>query len=107
MLQAAFAERDAADWLAGCAEAGIPVAPINDVGEVFADAQVAHRGLRLDLPHPLAGLVPLVASPLRMSETPPRYERPPPILGQDNAEVLAELGLDESEISRLRDDGII
>jgi crotonobetainyl-CoA:carnitine CoA-transferase CaiB-like acyl-CoA transferase len=107
MLQAAFAERDAADWLAGCAEAGIPAAPINDVGEVFADAQVVHRGLRLDLPHPLAGLVPLVASPLRMSETPPRYERPPPTLGQDTADVLVELGLDEAEIDRLREDGII
>jgi crotonobetainyl-CoA:carnitine CoA-transferase CaiB-like acyl-CoA transferase len=107
LLGKAFRERDGADWIAGCVEAGIPAGLINDLGEVFEDAQVRHRGLRLELPHPLAGVVPLVASPLRLSATPVGYGRPPPTLGQHTAEVLAEVGLGPEEIASLREDGII
>ena len=61
--------------------AGVP-GPINDLAQVFADPQVQARGLRVELPHPLAGTVPQVASPIRLSETPVEYRNPPPTLGQ-------------------------
>ncbi|MDZ7829711.1 MAG: CaiB/BaiF CoA-transferase family protein [Halofilum sp. (in: g-proteobacteria)] len=49
--------------------AGIPCGPINRIDEVFADPQVQARGMQVDAPHPLAGTVPLVGSPLKMSAT--------------------------------------
>ena len=48
----------------------MPCGPINTLDQVFADPQVVARGMRIDLPHPTAGSVPQVASPLRYSATP-------------------------------------
>jgi formyl-CoA transferase len=66
------------------------------------------RGLRVDLPHPSGGTVKLVGSPMRMSATPPQYDRPPPLLGQHTDEVLREvLGKGEQDIADLRSKGVI
>jgi formyl-CoA transferase len=90
-------------WVDGLEGAGVPCGPINDLAQAFADPQVAARALRVDLPHPLAGMVPLVANPIKMSATAPVYERPPPTLGQHTDEVLRELaGVDEAELRHLR-----
>jgi crotonobetainyl-CoA:carnitine CoA-transferase CaiB-like acyl-CoA transferase len=88
--------------------AGVPCGPINRLGEVFEDPQVQHRGLRIDLPHPAAGSVPLVANPIRLSATPLEYAAPPPLLGQHTNEILQELlGLQDDQLIRLRDDRVI
>ena len=86
----------------------MPCAPINDLAQVFADPQVRHRSLRLELPHPSAGMVPLVANPIRLSETPIHYEAPPPLLGQHTDEILREqLGFDAAAIAELRRRGVV
>jgi len=60
------------------------------------------------VPHPTAGTVPMVASPMRFSATPIAYEVPPPTLGQHTAEVLAKrLSMSAEEIERLKRDGIV
>jgi crotonobetainyl-CoA:carnitine CoA-transferase CaiB-like acyl-CoA transferase len=59
--------------------------------------------MTVELPHPVAGTVRLVASPIKLSSTPVRYERAPPLLGADTDEVLREFGLDDAEIQSLRD----
>jgi crotonobetainyl-CoA:carnitine CoA-transferase CaiB-like acyl-CoA transferase len=74
-------------------EAGVPCSPINTVPEVFADAQIIHRRMLRDLPHPTAGRVPQVVSPLNFAAAPLAFDRPPPLLGQHSAEILRELGL--------------
>jgi len=100
--------RSVAEWVALLEPLGIPVGPINDLAQVFTHPQVRHRGMRLDLPHPLSGSVPQVASPIKMSATPPSYAAPPPLLGQHTREVLRErLGLSDEELDRLQANGTI
>ena len=67
----------------------------------------AEPRMRIELPHPLAGTVPLVANPIKMSATPLRYEVAPPMLGQHTREVLGRLGIDERELEALARDGVI
>ena len=73
--------------------AGVPAGPINSVRDVFADAQVVHRGLRIDLDAPgtVTGSVPSVRTPIRFSDASLSLSRPSPRLGQHTAEVLREI----------------
>jgi formyl-CoA transferase len=102
LLEPIVRARPVAFWVKELEAVGVPCGPINNIAQALADPQVAARSLRIDLPHPLAGAVPLVANPIKLSATPPAYERPPPTLGQHTTEVLRECGLEEAEIERLR-----
>ncbi|HTR20108.1 MAG TPA: CaiB/BaiF CoA-transferase family protein [Gemmatimonadales bacterium] len=103
-----LAGRPAATWVAELEQRGVPCAPINDVAQVFSEPQVRHRGMRVELPHPVAGTVPLVGSPIRLSETPVNYRRAPPLLGEHTDMILRErLGMSAGEITRLRSAGVI
>jgi formyl-CoA transferase len=96
------------EWIAALEEAGVPCGPINQLHEVFDDPQVKARGMEVGLPHPAAGEVKLVASPMRLSETPVQYRNPPPMLGQHTAEILATvLGYSEQDIATLSGKGVI
>jgi crotonobetainyl-CoA:carnitine CoA-transferase CaiB-like acyl-CoA transferase len=99
--------RTVAEWVALLEPIGVPVGPINDLAQAFAQPQVKSRGLQFELPHPLAGTVPSVANPIKMSATPPRYESAPPLLGQHTQEVLGRFGVDERELQALARDGVI
>jgi crotonobetainyl-CoA:carnitine CoA-transferase CaiB-like acyl-CoA transferase len=75
---------------------------------VFEDVQVRHRGLQVDIPHPAGVDVPTVASPMRFSDTPVEYDRPPPLLGQHTREVLATvLGKTDADLDALAAAGVI
>jgi crotonobetainyl-CoA:carnitine CoA-transferase CaiB-like acyl-CoA transferase len=103
MLSEVFAKRSKREWLELLEAAGVPNGPINDIAQVFEEPQVKARGVRIELEHPAAGALPMVASPMRFSATPPDYKRAPPVLGQHTAEVLREvLGKSEAEIEKLR-----
>jgi crotonobetainyl-CoA:carnitine CoA-transferase CaiB-like acyl-CoA transferase len=94
-------ERD--HWLEQLERVGVPAGPINTLDQVYEDPQVLARGMRLDLPHPAAGTVPVAASPLRFSGSPVVYDRPAPMLGQHTEQVLRErLGLSKEDIAALR-----
>ena len=96
------------EWIDLLEAVTVPCGPINNMKEVFEDPQVRHRKLRVDLPHPLGGVAPVVASPLRLSETPVEYHRAPPTLGQHNEEILKDLlGRSDTDLQRLKDAGIV
>ncbi len=100
--------RSRADWIARLEAVGVPCGPINNVAEVFNNPQVQARQAAVDLPHPLAGKVKLVRSPMRLSVTPALAERAPPLLGQHTDEVLRELlRRSDEDIARLRAQGAI
>ncbi len=85
----------------------MPCGPINDLAGVFADPQVLHRGLRVDLPHAAGGTAPQVANPIRLSATPVEYRHAPPLLGQDTETILKELGRSTEDIAALRTAGVV
>jgi crotonobetainyl-CoA:carnitine CoA-transferase CaiB-like acyl-CoA transferase len=108
LIEEIMAERDSDAWLADLEHAGIPNGPINSLDNVFANPQLQHRGMRVELAHGTAGRVPLVASPLRLSATPVEYQRPPPALGEHTAAVLGELlGKNAESLIELRAKGVI
>jgi crotonobetainyl-CoA:carnitine CoA-transferase CaiB-like acyl-CoA transferase len=101
-IGAALKARTTAAWITSLSAAGVPCGPINDIAQAFAEPQVRHRQLRLDLPHP-AGSVPSVRNPVRYSRSALEYRRAPPLLGEHTEEVLSErLGLTTAELARLR-----
>ena len=100
--------RSTREWIALLESVGVPCGPINNIAEVFADPQVQARGLQFSMPHPAAGDIPLVASPIRLSDTPVQYRTAPPPLGQDTRAVLAEvLGLSPQAMDDLADKGVL
>jgi formyl-CoA transferase len=108
LLEAIFRERDAQEWITPLERAGVPCGPINDIAQALDHPQVKHRGMRIDLPHPQAGSVPLVANPMKFSETPVTYRQAPPLLGEHTREILVQrLGRDPAEIDALAQRGVI
>jgi crotonobetainyl-CoA:carnitine CoA-transferase CaiB-like acyl-CoA transferase len=107
ILAGLLAERPSRAWIDALEAAGVPCGPINDLAQVFEDPQVRARGMRVEVPHPLAGKIPVVGSPIRLSETPVEYGAPP-LLGQHTTEVLrGVLGMADAEIDELRRAGVI
>jgi crotonobetainyl-CoA:carnitine CoA-transferase CaiB-like acyl-CoA transferase len=87
--------------------AGVPCGPINAVPQVFEDPRIVHRRMLRSLPHPAAGAVPQVVSPMNFAEAPLAFDRAPPLLGQHTAEVLGEIGLGRAEIEALAARGVV
>lgn len=97
-------------WVAGLEKSGVSCGPINTLQQVFDDPQIRAREMRLQMAHPATGAKPvdMIASPMKMSSTPPEYRHAPPLLGQHTDEVLGELlGMQASDLQALRDQAII
>lgn len=108
LLQAMTLKKNRSEWIEALDHANVPCGPINNLEEVFGNEQVIARNIKMDMPHPTGGTVPLVRSPMRLSATPVVENRPPPLLGQHTSEILKErLGLSDSEIDILKNKGVI
>ncbi|MDD9876987.1 MAG: CaiB/BaiF CoA-transferase family protein [Magnetovibrio sp.] len=109
-LREIVAAKSSAHWLGGLEARNVSCGPINDLEQVFADPQIEARGMKLHMDHPATGTqgLDMVASPMRLSATPPSYRHPPPMLGQHTDEVLRELiDASDDEIAAWRADGVI
>ena len=110
ILNEVMRQNPSAYWLEELEKNKITCGPINNIDQVFADAQVVARDMRIEMNHPATGGEPvsLIGSPSKMSITEVSYRHAPPMLGQHTEEVLEELlGLDAAECNRLREQGVI
>ncbi|WP_295374400.1 CaiB/BaiF CoA-transferase family protein [uncultured Pseudacidovorax sp.] len=100
--------RTMSEWVVLMEANNVPCGPINNIAQVFDDPQVQHRGMRVSLPHATGAQAPAVASPIRLSDTPLRYERAAPVLGEHTEAVLgSHLGLSPDRLAELRSMGAI
>ena len=113
-MEALTRTRSTADWIALLEDKAVPCGAINDIGQAFADAQVQARGLKLNqalapaiIDDTAIESIASVASPLRLSGTPPVLHRAPPMLGEHTDEVLAGLGLAADVVAGLRAQGVV
>src|SRR5881296_3650015 len=105
LIENIFQERPHDQWLSRLREARLPHGEVKGVGEVLAHPQVIARRLIRDMESPV-GRVPVIASPLRLSNSPSRLDRIP-ALGEDTVAILGEIGYTDGEIERLRQDHVI
>jgi crotonobetainyl-CoA:carnitine CoA-transferase CaiB-like acyl-CoA transferase len=95
-------------WIERLIAAGVPCGSVRDLHEVFSDPQVRERQMFIQLEHAKAGLLKLVGTPLKFSETPAALRTPPPLLGQHtDAVLMRDLGLTSERVATLRTEGVI
>ena len=110
ILRPIIAAQPSKFWLEGLEKNNVSCGPINRLDQVFSDPQYIARGMNLEMPHPATGTRPvrMVASPIKLSETPVDYRYAPPMLGQHTDEVLRDLlGMADGDIAGLRERGVI
>jgi crotonobetainyl-CoA:carnitine CoA-transferase CaiB-like acyl-CoA transferase len=107
LMDAVLQTRTKAQWIAAFDAAGVPVGPVNTIGEALAHPQTLARGMVVDLVHREAGATRALGCPIHFSETPTRITRPAPLLGEHTREVLAAHGYSDAEIDALAADGVV
>lgn len=107
ILREQFCQKARAYWLSRLDAHSIPNAPINTIHEAFDNPQVKHLGIPKQITHPKMGASNLVGSPINMSDTPPKFFRPAPLLGEQTEEVLTKLGYDSNAVKELKASGVI
>jgi crotonobetainyl-CoA:carnitine CoA-transferase CaiB-like acyl-CoA transferase len=107
ICQEVFATAPRQHWIDELRKRDVPSGPLYDIEEVFADPQVRHLGMAVELEHPEMGRVGVSANSVRLDQTPIRYDCAPPLLGEHTEEVLTRLGYDAQRIKELTEAGVV
>jgi len=107
LIEAVSQTRSASHWVEALTAVGVPCAPIQTYDQVFNDPHLRSRGFFPQAVHSTLGPVTQIASPMRLSRTPPQMVRAGPLLGEHSGEVLLEIGYAPDEIRRLQEDGVV
>ena len=99
--------RPSADWIREFEAAGVPVGPVNKIGDMLADPQVAAREMVVEVDHPRAGRMKALGTPIKFSDTPGAVTRAAPLLGEHTREILGSLGYSRAEIGKLEQEGAV
>jgi crotonobetainyl-CoA:carnitine CoA-transferase CaiB-like acyl-CoA transferase len=106
VLRTAFRSRTLDEWRRELSDAEVCFGPVNTLAETFADPQLRHRGMIVDVDGPDGRSVTL-GTPVKLSETPASLRTPPPAVGADTDAVLRSLGFDDAQIARMRGAGVV
>ncbi len=101
-LEKTFATRPMEEWVDKLLAAGIPAGPIYNYEQALDNEHARTRHVAMEIDHPVEGRVKSIGFPVKLSGTPQQVRRPPPLLGQHNAELLAELGMSASQVEEMR-----
>ncbi len=107
LLSERLRTRSSAEWIRDFEAAGVPVGPVNRIGDMLADPQVKAREMVVEVEHPRAGRMNALGLPIKFSDTPGAVTRAAPLLGQHTREVLAGLGYSEAQVERLAAEGAV
>jgi CoA:oxalate CoA-transferase len=108
LIKEAMLQKTNGEWVEILSDMGIPVGPVQDIGEVAQDPQVNQRDMFVELDHPSLGPVRFTGNPMKLSRTPSGPTRIPPDLGEHSAELLREfLGMDEAQAAELLSEGVV
>ena len=108
IIEGAFLEKTAEEWLALLRKESVPCGPINTVAQVVRDPHLLQRKMLVEVHHPKEGSLPVLGNPIKCSAMEDGIFDPPPILGQHTEEILKGLlGLSKDDLKSLKDKGII
>jgi crotonobetainyl-CoA:carnitine CoA-transferase CaiB-like acyl-CoA transferase len=107
ILEALFHTKTTAEWVDLLEGAGIPNAPLNSIADIVHDAQVAHREMIVDVPHPTVAGLRAPACPMKLSDGPASIRRHPPANGEHTTEILCALGYSTDDIVHLEASGAV
>jgi crotonobetainyl-CoA:carnitine CoA-transferase CaiB-like acyl-CoA transferase len=107
IIGARLRERPSAAWIEAFEAAGVPVGPVNRIGDMLGDPQVWAREMVVEVDHPRAGRTRALGMPIKFSDSRADMTRPAPLLGQHGREILEQLGYATAEIEALDRDGAV
>jgi len=106
-LKQAFLTKNRDEWFELLCQNDVPAGKVYTLDEVFTDPQVLHRQMVIEVEHPDLGKVKQVGIAPKLSSTPGKVRSLSPLLGEHTDEILQGLGYDQSEIEKLRQEGVI
>ena len=95
------------EWVEKLEKVGVPCGPINSIDKVFEDPQVKHLGIAQSVETIPFGVTELVGQPFNLSRTPSSLKQRPPEKGEQNSDVLSELGFSDKELNEFKNQEII
>jgi crotonobetainyl-CoA:carnitine CoA-transferase CaiB-like acyl-CoA transferase len=107
LMEVVLVARSKDEWIAAFDASGVPVGPVHSLGEALTHPQALARGMVVDITHPAAGATRALGCPVHLSATPPRVDRPAPVLGEHTREVLRESGYSDAEVDALAAEGVV